>query len=308
MNGAHELKFAADDLPYLYKVANQASLSGQRHYLLTLRADLAVLVAGTALGAVSSLPEKIARLNYALAAVLFVTGFILTLVLLVKNFDRKWYGGRAAAESVKTLAWKYAVRAEPFEGADPALVDQQFIAALESVLRQRDTLSIEDETADTTRQQITPVMRVLRSQSVQARRDVYSRDRIGNQRSWYQDRARFNAKNGRKFFVFVLLSQFLAVGYSVTLVAVPSIPFNATGVLAIAAASFLVWMQAKQYQELSQVYTLTAQELALAVESGRHISTDDQLSRFVSDTENAISREHTLWSARRDHLPRLSRI
>ena len=59
-------------------------------------------------------------------------------------------------------------------------------------------------------------------------------------------------------------------------------------------------MQAKRYSELAASYALTAHEISLIREQALNPSTEEEFSKFVSDAENAFSREHTQWSARRD--------
>ena len=68
------------------------------------------------------------------------------------------------------------------------------------------------------------------------------------------------------------------------------------------AASLIAWMQVKRYQELAQSYGLATQELGLIASRGLHVASDEELSKFVAESETAISREHTLWTARRDVL------
>jgi len=45
---------------------------------------------------------------------------------------------------------------------------------------------------------------------------------------------------------------------------------------------------------------LTAYEIGFIREQISNVSTDKELSDFVKDAENAFSREHTQWAARRD--------
>lgn len=48
-------------------------------------------------------------------------------------------------------------------------------------------------------------------------------------------------------------------------------------------------------------YGLASQELGMIAEQVEYISDPEELSAFILDAENAISREHTLWIARRDN-------
>jgi hypothetical protein len=51
---------------------------------------------------------------------------------------------------------------------------------------------------------------------------------------------------------------------------------------------------------VAQSYAIATMDLGLIQEQGARIEGDAQLAAFVADAENAISREHTLWVARRD--------
>jgi hypothetical protein len=67
-------------------------------------------------------------------------------------------------------------------------------------------------------------------------------------------------------------------------------------------ASFLAWLQVKQHEELAHSYAVAAHELSFVREAGKLVHQEAELSSFVADAETAISRKHTLWLARRDHL------
>lgn len=239
---------------------------------------------------------------------IFTAGFILTLVLMVKNYDRIWYGGRAAAESAKTLAWKYAVRAAPFDAGTDREVDAQFVAALRSIIAQRDALAIVTDTVSGGGGQITAAMRACRASSLETRRNEYLTHRVDEQRRWYAERSAFNSRKEQLFFALVLASQGCAALYGVSVLVFPPIKANLSGFFATSAAGFLVWMQARQHQELAQSYAVASQELGLVLAQGEHVNTDESLASFVADAENAISREHTLWTARRDRLPTLAKV
>ena len=85
----------------------------------------------------------------------------------------------------------------------------------------------------------------------------------------------------------------------IVLVIWPATPFDYAAVLATLATAFISWTQAKKYGELAQVYEITANELGAVADQLIHVRTDSDLSRYVKEAETAISREHTLWVARR---------
>jgi len=75
---------------------------------------------------------------------------------------------------------------------------------------------------------------------------------------------------------------------------------NLTGLFAAMANAFVAWPQVKQHESVAQAYAIATMDLGLIQEQGARIEGDAQLAAFVADAENAISREHTLWVARRD--------
>ena len=95
--------------------------------------------------------------------------------------------------------------------------------------------------------------------------------------------------------------QAIALFSSLALIRWPNLSINTSAIFAAAAASAIAWLQLKRHQELTNSYGLAAQELGLIAEQSRGITEPEKLSAFILDAENAISREHTLWKARRDH-------
>jgi hypothetical protein len=60
----------------------------------------------------------------------------------------------------------------------------------------------------------------------------------------------------------------------------------------------MTWTQLKKNDQLAQSYGLAAQELLLISGQAIEIKTNEELSAYVVNSENAISREHTMWLAR----------
>ena len=59
-------------------------------------------------------------------------------------------------------------------------------------------------------------------------------------------------------------------------------------------------MQAKKFSELAASYTLAAHEINIIKSLSLEEMTEEEFSIFVGDAENAFSREHTQWVARKD--------
>jgi hypothetical protein len=288
-----------EHLPALFRAADQASLASQRLYLRLLRANLGVIVAAAVVGAwAPASAELLATLNLVVAGALLF-GLIFTLVLLQVKPDRQWYGARAIAESVKTIAWRYVAGADPYAKALPdPQADDLFLRQLASVLHER-TMGVGLGRPGEPAEQITPGMRAVRSQDVESRKATYLRDRIRAARTWYDEKARSNARASTGWLLAVGAAQFLAAVAAIVMVRWPRLQFDVASALGPLAAACMAWLQARRCQELASAYGLAAQELGLIEARAGHVSTEQDLAGFVAEAEGAISREHTMWVARR---------
>src|SRR5437870_2590734 len=103
------------DLPAIFHVADRSSVRSQKHFLFAVRLRLFAIVAAGAFGlATWKLCENSTDWAGVLATVSFLTAVIVEAYLLKARPERTWYEGRAAAESVRTLTWRYSVGGEPF--------------------------------------------------------------------------------------------------------------------------------------------------------------------------------------------------
>jgi hypothetical protein len=282
------------DFPALYRSANDLSLTSQRHFFRALKVHLVTLVVAASLSLVSFPHWSVAALQ--LSALLAALGC--SIYMFSVRPDRLWYAGRAVAESIKTLAWRYICRAEPFQGEDAA--DRSaFQQKLRTVVEQnRDVIKALTKYLDEV--QITPAMEHLRSRALDERRATYAKERIADQLSWYAKKAAFNRRMSKSFFWALISINSIAAFVAIVRIASPNQPFWPTDILVAIAASLLSWMQAKRFSELAGSYALAANEIGFIREQAMLPATSDEFSVFVSDAENAFSREHTQWIARRD--------
>jgi hypothetical protein len=66
------------------------------------------------------------------------------------------------------------------------------------------------------------------------------------------------------------------------------------------AAGFSAWTQAKRHDELQTSYAVAADELTNLEAKVELCTSETELLAHVEDVEEAISREHTMWRARRN--------
>ncbi|MFI5956044.1 DUF4231 domain-containing protein [Cryptosporangium sp. NPDC051539] len=273
-----------DDLPAPFAVADAASLRGQT---LT-QAGTAARLGGALLAAAGGAAGLTAG-RFDLVGVVAAIGFAVALggelLLLVRHPERDWYHGRAVAESLRTLGWKYAVGGAPFDAEPPGeLLDARVGAAIGAG---RGELAV-----PFTAPAATTAMEAIRALPFAERRERYARDRIGVQLGWYTSKAAANRRGARWWRVGLIGGEAVALGLVLLL------PSHWAGVLAVAVVAAASWAGVKRYEELAAAYTVTAAELGLVAETVRG-ATEAGWARVVSDAEQAISREHTLWLAAR---------
>jgi len=140
------LKLDYSDYPALFRAANEASLAAQRHYLRLTRGTLILLATGAALAAVSgefaSVPFAMSAVAMA-SAVVLAGSLLLTLYLKISKLEQVWYGGRAVAESAKSMMWRYIVGADPYsvDHVAAAEADKKFLSELGSIVKERKQLA-----------------------------------------------------------------------------------------------------------------------------------------------------------------------
>lgn len=228
----------------------------------------------------------------------FLLAFAGALYLAVGRPQKTWYGARALAESIKTMAWRFVLRAEPFDG-DEISATNQFALGVTSLLRaNREASALNFASAHA--EFITKPMLALRRSEITYRAQVYSECRVHNQRDWYKRKARYNARQSQVWHSALIGVSFFAVLSALGRVGYREAWFVPVDAVAIFPVAILGWLQSKRFQELSSSYTLTAHEIAILGHQVSQIEDEDSLSKFVGDAENAFSREHTQWQARRD--------
>jgi hypothetical protein len=295
------LEVKNSDYPALFQAADRASIAAQGKHLLFTSSILLCLVVAAGLGALSGVISG-AKTSLAVASTALVSlSFVLTAIRRSLKPEKLWYGGRAISESAKSMAWRYMAGAEPyFIGLQGADVDTKFIADLKALVKDSDQLAVGVSSEYTDKPQISPRMREVRAMALDSRRQTYLSQRIADQRSWYGRKARKSQTAESRYFVVILVSQAMALAAGAFMIASPGSRWNLVGVFSALASALVAWLQVRQHEELAQSYAVAALELGFIEEQGSHLGSDADFSSFVGDAENAISREHTLWIARRD--------
>ena len=286
--------------PALYQSADQASLSAQRRYLWLQKCHIGCLIFGSVGAALAAIvPVSAVKWTYIIWAIILVIGVVLTLVSHVRRDDKVWFDCRAIAESTKTATWRFMMKAAPFK--EDSTAEQSFIERLKEIRKARPS-SPKDlaHSLDPDSQALSKFVSDMRRKSVDERRDMYLESRLRDQKIWYSNKATFNSRKENCWFWTVVVLQVLAIVLAIIWAASSSLPVNVVPLLMTCAASAIAWSQMKRYGELTQSYSLAAQELGEQEAIASNIKEEDDLLTFVEQVEETISREHTMWCARRD--------
>ncbi|MET8045592.1 DUF4231 domain-containing protein [Micromonospora sp. NPDC005215] len=286
----------AEDLPPFQRAVSHESQRGQRVFatLMALRLSL-LLLAAVAGVATWKLDDFV--LGPALAAGAFAATSIVEVFLLTNRPNEQWYVGRALSESIKSLTWRFATAAHPFprSRSDSECVEE-FTNRLLGLTWDMSAAGLAAPAV--TGQQITDGMRSLRAGSLVDRRAAYLTGRLEGQRSWYAERSLSNRARASRWSVGMLVLEIVGVTLAMSRAA-GLIDVDLLGIAAAAVAAGAAWTQTRQHAVVATAYALASQELAAMGSLAVRIDSEAELSQFVDDTETAISREHTMWRARR---------
>lgn len=282
------------DYPSIYRSADELSQKSQNKFFMFLFGNLFFLIVAAGISVINS--------SYIYFALIQVASLFLSLGCSVYLFavrpDRDWYSARAIAESVKTITWRYISKAEPFNRSD--IEDRErFIVGLKQIVDQNKEISkklIGGQSA----MQTTKEMIRIRNRNLSDRLSFYVNNRVIEQCDWYAKKAKHNNRMAGKYFWLLISVNALAIIFALAKIMFLESPYWPTDFFIAIAAGLLGWIQAKRYTENSASYALATHEISLIREQSVCIKTANEFSLYVADAENAFSREHTQWVARKD--------
>lgn len=283
--------------PALFTSSDNYSIKAQANYNMLNKWTLITLVSSTIF---SSLTQE----NWAIwtSTTLILISAILSTIMLVLKFEKGWYEGRAVAESIKTLCWKFMTGAKPFSIDLNEIKSQNLlIENFKKVIGHKKDFFTLIGSDFAENEQLPIELLNIRKLSKEQRISIYKTERLEKQKKWYTDKTTENKKWTKISFAIIIITQILAL-ISLVLKIKFKFEFSIAPILVTLSTAFIAWLQLRRYQELSQSYLITATELSLIKSKINQVESERDFSEFVDDSENAISREHTLWLARRDNI------
>jgi len=291
-------KVTDDDMPQLFQAADKASLNAQSAFVNGTRYRLGLVVFAAALGVTAWRvgPSDVDVL--ALISTLFFVGALLVEGFLWKSRpDKTWYDARAIAESAKTLAWKYAVRGEPFNSVEMSEEDttRSLLDRFNGIKKQYSHVELEAANVSA----VSQWMREQRLKSWSDRKEIYRRERLVDQKNWYARKAKYNKERSTQWRIALVVAEFLGVVASLLSAFSESVPLLGPALAALVTAG-VAWLETKQHDFNARAYSAAVSDLAQA-ETRLDIAEDEAAwAQEVENAEEAISREHTLWLASRN--------
>lgn len=284
------------DFPALYRTADAAAVRTQTAFLNIFKSSTLLLL----LGAIVSLINAKHAIAMIISALLFIGSLGVYIYGKSENFRATWYQSRALAESVKTSTWRLVMGADPF-GNGLSVDYEKFRSLLNELLQENKGLAKHLGGQWSNEDQITPEMKRLIQLSFEEKKQYYLSNRINHQAAWYSNKAQICIDENNKHFVRLYFVYGLAILLLFVRVMMPTLGYIPVQVCAVVATSIISWMQLKKFDELASSYGLTAHEIGIIKSRIEEIDNQQKLADFVADSENAFSREHTQWAARRDH-------
>jgi SMODS and SLOG-associating 2TM effector domain 3/SMODS and SLOG-associating 2TM effector domain 1 len=289
------------DYPTTWRAATAVAALAKRRYYALLFLQLGSAFLGALFSAVSAAVESPATGQWyrQASAVALLVSFVVLLVGRVLRTDAIWWDARAVAESLKSSAWRFMMHLAPFKSADGATPDELFRVQVRETLKARSDISAAlERRRDDDPNEISPLMQQTRRAPFEERRAFYTERRLNDQRRWYHGQARLHDRARELYFFVAILAQLGAV--LVAFLQWRPWRLNIVPLLVAISASVTAWAQAKRHEESAQAYALASQELDVMAVRLDAAGGESAFEAAVAETEAAISREHTMWMARRN--------
>lgn len=288
------------DFPGIYKEADDISNRTQKQYLLILRLFLGLLLFSTIAFSYFSSIREVKLVNAIASLVIVILSFLFTFI----NFQGTWYNARAVAESIKTICWRFATKSEPYNISE---IDAKrlLLKTIKDIVDMNHDFQKNISSRFSSDQQIPDNMAQMRELPLIERLEIYYKYRVIDQRNWYIKKSSWNRRRSYIFFtilivVSIILSIFLFLDLKESIQSSTAQVYYPIEILLSILSVIFTWVQTKKYKELDKSYALASHEIGFIATQKELVKTENDLSEYVINSENAFSREHTQWIARKD--------
>lgn len=212
-----------------------------------------------------------------------------------KKLEIPWYDARAAAESIKTIYWRYIVHAEPFAATQPR--NESEVALLRRIEDVLTGLGKSPESrTELAEQEVLDWAWAVRTSDIEQRVSFYVRERVEEQSSWY-------ARKSDLLRVYARRASYVAISAAVLAFALSILSFWSDSAGSWSEVLFEVsvvvfgYAAIRNYRRDSRVYEFTRQEIETAARQIHTQVSQSEWARLVDEIEEVFSREHVTWQA-----------
>lgn len=286
------------------KSADRQALKAQRMYQQLVGLEQVFLVLAAAGSVVTVVRGENTVVQDGVLVALFLAVAARSLRNLSKS-DQMWYNSRALAEGIQSQIWRYVMGAKPYGPAaggtatPPTRTPEMQLADNCRALRASSGISLPLPSGGESVEQITSAMKHLHDAGVQERVAVYARDRLTDQRTYYQRKSTRYRALSRNWNIAIFVIEAIAVVASAgKFIGLPSI--SLFGVAGTAVAGIAAWTQMKQFKTLERRYSQMVRNLQeyldiLSVATDPATLSPDGLSDLVDQVEQLLEHEHGSW-------------
>jgi len=293
-----------EDYPCRFRrVDEKANEFQKRHYSL-VATELIILVIISVI--ISLLGSGWGFLGIKGSNILITVAFLVILFLGVRlyreksDYDSMWYKARSLAETIKSITWQYMMRVNRYGGSKEKATEQ-FLEDLEDISeKRREILSKVDPTTKN-KNEVTQKMDVVRSLSLKDRIYVYNSERLNDQIDWYDSKINAYQESQKQWNKVTVIAGVCTIILTLVAIELGSKAFGFVPPFLVVITAVSSWSRANRFSSLVESYNLTRQELS-AIENHAPPQDEENFAEQVHEVENTISKEHTMWMARRGNM------
>lgn len=283
------------EFPYSVRQLESVAAGAQASFkrLTQLYLGLLVAAAGFALVSLEVAGAPVGPIG---AAVCFVGALVTRARLSAERIQARWITARAAAETLKSEVWSFAVRGGDYGSsrpADPAARDL-YMERLYATAAKIEVPLLPAATSGS--DELTPWMRETRATSLSRRREYYVAHRLDQQRTWLITRAEQHLATSRRVRRLATAFETVAIVVAVAQ-AVGSWSIDLVGVTAAALAGIEAWVQLRRDQSVALRYQHTARSLAWLRERALDVTMESEWPTFVVEAESVLLEENQAWAS-----------
>lgn len=285
---------SAPSYPPIRISADKASAVAQRTFLILNRAQLTLLtLTAFAAGMTFSSPAHQHWAAWCICVLMLLT-LVLSSALRVGKFDDRWFRCRAYAENLKGAVWRFIMSHHDGTRAS----ETAYLNEIKQLNERLPDLQGYLAKYGVSGALITDWMRSAHALPFDQKIAMYREFRIKDQADWYSDRSRYNSRMEQVWFWLIFGSEFVAL--VIAAIEAWQLPgFNPVSGVATVGASCIAWFQLKRFSDLGTSYAIAATDLQRIGETHVGITTQHEIDVMVQEVETAVSREHSMWLARR---------